>query len=203
MLFKATNTITHSAIARVSVREYFFKMKNWKTIKSKVVFQCPYFKIIEEYFLTSSGKKYRYHIMKRGDYVVVVAKEKNYFYLVKLYRYTTKSRAPEFVAGSVEKNETPLQAAKKELREEAGITAKKIKKIGWYYAYRGTSDHKAYIFLAEDLRFDEQELEDLEREGGMKVEKFKISEVEEMIRSGKIKDVDTIAVFNIFRLKCK
>ena len=178
-------------------------MKNWQTIKSKVAFECPYFKILDEDFLAPSGKKHKYHIMKRGDYVVVIAKEKNYFYLVELYRYTTKSRVPEFVAGAVEKNETPLQAAKKELREEAGITAKKIRKIGWYYAYKGCSDQKAHVFLAEDLKFGEQHLDDLEKDGGMKVKKFKISEIEKMIKSGKIKDVDTIAAFNIFRLKCK
>jgi len=178
-------------------------MKNWKTIKSKTVFRCPYFKILDEDFLVPSGKKYKYYIMERGDYVVVIAKEKNCFYLVELYRYTTKLRAPEFVAGAVEKNETPLQAAKKELKEETGITAKKVRKIGWYFAYRGCSNQKAHIFLAEELKFNGQELEDLEREGKTKVKKFKISEVEKMIKSGKIKDSDTIAAFNIFRLKRK
>ena len=176
-------------------------MKNWQTIKSKVAFECPYFKIVEEDFLAPSKKKHKYYLLKRGDYVVVIAREKNCFYLVELYRYTTKSRAPEFVAGAVEKNETPLQAAKKELREEAGITAKKIKKIGWYFAYRGASDQKAHIFLAEDLKFGEQDLEEMESDEGMKVKKFRISELEEMIKSGKIKDVDTIAAFNLFRLK--
>ncbi len=179
----------------------FSKMKNWKTIKSKIAFKCPYLKILDEDFLTPSGKKYKYYILKRTDYVVVVAREKNFLYLVELYRYPLKLKSLEFVAGNIEKKESPLKAAKRELKEEAGITAKKIKKIGWYYAYKGCSNQKAHIFLAEDLKFGEQNLDNLEKEGGMKLKKFKISEVKEMIKSGKINDADTIAPFNIFMLK--
>ena len=178
-------------------------MKNWKTIKSKVAFRCKYFKVLDEDFVMPNGKKHKYYIVKRTDYVVVIAKEDNFLYLVNLYRYTTKSKVPEFVAGAVEKNETPLVAAKKELREEAGIIANKMKKIGWYYGYRGSSNQKGHVFLAEDLKFNKQELEDMEKAGGMKVIKFRILEVKEMIRSGKIKDVDTIAAFCLFMLKYK
>lgn len=176
-------------------------MKNWKTIKSKVVFKCKYLKILEEDFLTPDGKKHKYFILKKNDYVVVIAKDEKYFYLINFYRYTTKSRETEFVAGAVEKNETPLMATKKELKEGAGIIANKIKKIGWYYAFRGSSNQKGYVFLAEGLTFEKQKLEDLEKAGGMKVVKLKISELKKMIKLGKIKDVDTIAAFNMFMLK--
>lgn len=177
------------------------KMKSWKTIKSKVAYKCKYFKILEEDFMLPSGEKHKYFIVKEKDYVVVIAKKDSFLYLISLYRYTTKTRLFEFVAGAVEKNETPLIAAKKELREEAGITAKKMKKIGWYYAHRGTSSQRGYVFLAEELKFAKQELEDLEEAGGMKVVKFKISEVKEMIKTGKIKDVDTLSAFCLFMLK--
>ncbi|MCK5466745.1 NUDIX hydrolase [Candidatus Parcubacteria bacterium] len=176
-------------------------MKNWKTIKSKVAFKCKYMKVLEEDFLAPDKKKYKYYILKKNDYVVVVARENNFLYLINFYRYTTKSRDTEFVAGAVEKNETPLMAAKKELKEEAGIMANKIKKIGWYYAFRGSSDQKGHVFLAEDLKFCKQELEDLEKAGEMKVVKLKISELRKMIELGKIKDVDTVAAFNMFMLK--
>ena len=176
-------------------------MKNWQTIKSKTAFECPYFKIIEEDFLTTNKKKHKYYLLKGKDYVIVIAKENNYFYLVEQYRYTIKSKLLAVVAGAIEKNETPLVAAKKELKEEAGITAKKIKRLGWSYSNYGKSNQKAYVFLAEGLKFGEQEPDDLEKEGGIKVRKFRISEIEEMIRSGKINDHDTIAAFNIFRLK--
>jgi 8-oxo-dGTP pyrophosphatase MutT (NUDIX family) len=176
-------------------------MKNWKTIKSKVAFKCRYFKVLDEDFMMPSGKKHKWFILKKNDYVVVIAKEKNYIYLIEQYRYTTKSKTFEFVAGEIEDGETSLQAARKELKEESGIIAKKMKKVGWYFAYKGCSDQKAHIFLAEDLKFGKQEPDDLEKESGIKVVKLKISEVKEMIKSEKIKDVDTLSAFCLFMLK--
>jgi len=176
-------------------------MKNWKTVKSKVAFQCKYFKILDEDFITPNGKKHKYYVLKEKNYVIVIAKERNYFYLIEQYRYTTKSKLLAVVAGAVEKKETSLKAAKKELKEEAGITAKKFKKLGWFYSGYGKSDQKAYVFLAEDLKFGKQEPDKLEKEGGIKVVKLKISEVKKMIKSGKIKDHDTLSAFCLFMLK--
>jgi len=181
-------------------------MKNWKTTKSKVVYKCKYFEVLEEDFLLSNARKSdKYYIIKRNDYVVVIPKSEDYLYLVEQCRYTTRSRLLEFAAGTIEKDETPTRAAKREMKEETGITAKKIRKIGWYYAYKGCSSQKAHIFLAEDLEFGKQEPEDLEKEGEIKVKKVKASKIKTLIKSGKIKDIDTIAAFVLFMLKegCK
>ena len=177
-------------------------MKNWKTIKSKVAFKCKYLKILDEDFLTPDGKKHKYYILKRSDYyVVVIAKEDDCFYLIEQYRYTIKSKLLQVVAGAVEKGETLLQAAKKELKEEAGITAKKFRKLGWFYANYGVSNQKAYVFLAEDLKLGEQKPDEIEKAGGIKRKKLKISEVKKLIKSGKIKDLDTLSAFCLFMLK--
>ncbi len=178
-------------------------MKNWKTIKSKVAYNCKYFKILEEDFILPSKKSHRYHILNTKDYVIVIAKEKDNFYLVKQYRYTTKSKLLQVVAGAIEKGDTPLTTAKKELKEEAGITAKKFRKLGWFYSFYGSSNQKAYVFLAEDLEVGEQKPDDFEKECGIKRTKLKISEVKELIKSRKINDHDTLSAFCLFMLKCK
>ncbi len=178
-------------------------MKNWKTIKSKTVFECKYFKIEEEDFKTKNGKTHKYYILDRKNYVVVIPIENGFVYLVEQYRHTIKTKLIELVIGAMEDGETSLKAAKKELEEEAGIKAKKFTNLGWYYSYKGCSGQKGFVFLAEGLKFGEQKLEELEREGEMKVIKVKISEVEEMIKSRIIKDAETIASFNIFMLKYK
>ncbi len=176
-------------------------MKKWKTIKSKVVFKCKYFKVLEEDFFMPSGKKHKYYIVKEKDYVIVIAKEGNYFYLIEQYRHTTKSKLLAVVAGAIEKGETPLVTAKKELQEEAGITAKKFKKLGWFYSEYGKSGQKAHVFLAEDLETGEQKPDYFEKECGIRRIKLKISEIKKMIKSGKIKDHDTLSAFCLFTLK--
>ena len=176
-------------------------MKYWKTIKSKIAYDCKYFKIIEEDFVVPCGKKHKWHVLDTNDYVVVIARENNYFYLIEQYRYTTRSRLLQVVAGAIEKNDTPLQSAKKELKEEAGIKAKKFKKLGWYYAFYGCSNQKAYVYLAEELEIGEQAPDYFERECGIKRRKLKISEIENMIKSGKIQDHDTLSALCLFMLK--
>ena len=176
-------------------------MKNWETIGSKAVFRCKYFKVIEEDFALPSGKKHKYYILKGKDYVIVIAKEKNYFYFVEQYRYTIKSKLLAVVAGAIEKGERPPAVARRELKEEAGITAKKFKKLGWFYSNYGKSNQKAHVFLAENLKFGKQEPDDLEKEGNIRIVKLKITEVEKKIKSGKIRDLDTLSAFCLYYVK--
>jgi ADP-ribose pyrophosphatase len=176
-------------------------MRGWKTVKSKEVYKCKYFKILDEDFITPGGERRKWYIFDTNDYVAVIAKENDYFYLIEQYRYTTKSKLLQVVAGVIEKNETPFITAKKELKEEAGIIAKKIKKLGWYYANYGCSNQKAHVFLAEDLKVEEQKPDSFEKESGIKRKRIKISEVKKMIKSGKIKDHDTLSAFSLFMLK--
>lgn len=176
-------------------------MKNWKTIKSKVVYNCKYFKVLEEDFILPSKKSHRYHILNVKDYVIVIVREKDSLYLIEQYRYTTKSKLLQVVAGAIEKGDTPLITAKRELKEEAGIVAKKFKKLGWFYSFYGSSNQRAHVFLAENLEIGEQEPDDFEKECGIKRRKLKISEIKKLIKSGKIKDHDTLSAFCLFMLK--
>jgi len=177
-------------------------MKNWKTIKSKTAFECKYLKILEEDFEMSSGKIDKYYILQRLDFVVVIARDGNDYYLVKQSRYTTKTRLTEFVAGAIEKGETPLKSAKRELEEEVGIKAKKFQNLGWYWANKGCSKQKGFVFLAEDLTFVEHKPDEIENEGGIKTVKLKISEIKKMVKNGKMNDNDSLAAFSLFMLKC-
>ncbi|MFZ2970578.1 MAG: hypothetical protein WA063_05510, partial [Minisyncoccia bacterium] len=56
--------------------------KKWKTISSNLAYECKYLKIWDEDFSGSSGKVYKYYILDRKDYVIVIAKDKRYFYLI-------------------------------------------------------------------------------------------------------------------------
>jgi len=161
------------------------KTVKWKTLNSKLAFESKYIKIREEDFLGPSGKEYKYHLIERRNYVMVLARDKDHFYLTKQDRYTIKCRLLQVVAGAMEKGESELEAVKKELQEEAGITAKKFTKLGWTHAYYGASAQRAHVYLAEDLEIGEQKPEDLEKEGNLKLAKVKISKVREFIRTKK------------------
>lgn len=169
-----------------------------KKISSKVDYDTPRIKIIKERFRLPDNKEFDYYRIKKDDFSVIVPKEGENTWMVTTYRFTVMKNLLEFPAGYLEKGESPLSAAKRELKEETGITARKFTYLGWVYAEVGLSDMRCHIFLAEKLTFGEQELD--ENEQGTKVRKVKIAIVLKMIKEGKIKNEGTIKAFFFYLL---
>lgn len=176
--------------------------RKMKILDSCRVFKSKYLGVTKEDFTFDGKKIHSYYLINRKHYVIVLAKEGKYFYLVEQYRYPMNTRLTQVVAGSIEKRETALRAAKKELKEEAGITAKKMKEIGWFYAYYGASKQIAHVFFAQGLKFGKQDLKGLEKESDMIVKRYTLREIKDMIKSNKIKDEDTLSSFCMYMLKC-
>ena len=108
--------------------------------------------------------------------------------LVKQYRLPARSYLWELPAGKIDAGEKPLQAAKRELKEETGCKAKTWTKLAEFYPSPGFLAEKMTIYLAQDLV--EGEATPMEDE---RIEKkwFTGKEIEEMLRSGKILDAKT------------
>ncbi|MFA7169845.1 MAG: NUDIX hydrolase [Candidatus Paceibacterota bacterium] len=178
-------------------------MKKWEIVKSSVVHKNKYFSIVAEQFRLKNGKFGKYYLLKVLDFVSVVAIEDGFVYFVEMDRYALKKRILEIPMGGMEEGETPIQSAKRELREETGITAKKMTKIGCLESFKGRSDQRFFVFIAEGLSFGVQDLDEVEAESGVKIVKLRISEISEFIRKGKITDSHTIASFQLFMLNYK
>lgn len=148
-----------------------------------------------------NSKEITYHLLRRCNFVTVIVKDKNYTYMIELHRFSVNETSLEFPAGAIDNNEKPFEAAKRELREETGIIAKKFTFLGWFYSLIGMSDQKGYVFVAENITFGKQELD--EAEFGMKVRKIKISDIQKLIKSGKIRDGHTISPYCMYLLKNK
>jgi 8-oxo-dGTP pyrophosphatase MutT (NUDIX family) len=101
-------------------------MKNpYKTLSKKIMYKSEFLTVREDQIL-NGNKKGIYSVIFRngkGGISVIAKDKKGDFYLVKQWRYPINKEAIEFVAGKIDKNETPLQAAKRELFEETGLTS--------------------------------------------------------------------------------
>jgi len=178
-------------------------MKKWDIVKNTEVYKNEFFSVEEEDFRLSDGGIGKYYLVKSRDFVVIIAIEGEYIFLEEVDRYALRQRIIEIPMGGIEEGESPLQAAKRELKEETGMTARKYHKLGYINASKGRSNQKGIIFVAEDLSFGTQELDVVEGESNLKVFKIKISEMQELIRQGKITDSHTIASFSLFVLNYK
>lgn len=179
------------------------KRKRWETLTSDVVYENEYFRVVEESFALSDGSAGKYYLLKQPDFVAAIPVEGDTLYLIEMERYVLRKKMLEIPMGGIEPGETPLFAAKRELKEEAGIIAKKFTKIGRSESFKGRTDQCFTIFVAEGLTFGQQELDPVERDAGARVVKKTIKEVEELIRRGKITDAHTLAAFQLFVLNYK
>lgn len=172
-----------------------------KKISEKVDYKCPYFKIVKKEFILPSKKHASYYLIKRNSFVTVFVEDKEYTYMVEFFRFAINEQTLEFSAGYINDGEKPIEAAKRELEEEAGIVAKKLIFLGWSYGIIGMSDFKNYVFLAKDISFVKQKLDD--EEDGMKVKKIKISAVGNLIKKGKIRGEHAINAYCLYLLNKK
>ena len=110
--------------------------------------------------------------------------------LIKQYRHANREFIWEIPAGTLDPNESPLNCARRELIEEIGYSATDWHQLGTITPLPGCSDEHIHIFLASDLKPEEQQLDDDEM---INVHKINLSEALQMILAGEISDGKTIS----------
>ena len=111
------------------------------------------------------------------------------------YSYPPNCWLYQFPGGAVEKNETPKQAAIRELAEEAKLQGS-IKELGFYYTDNRRSGGKMYVFMATETKSATAQ-EDIEED----IESYWFSEaqINEMIKEGEIVNASALAGWALYR----
>jgi 8-oxo-dGTP pyrophosphatase MutT (NUDIX family) len=163
----------------------------WKKLDGKVVHKNPWFYVRTDKVIRPDGSEGEYHVVVSPPAVFIVAlDEEQNVYLVGQHRYPTDVYSIEIPAGGSE-DEDPLEAAKRELQEEAGVTARNWKKLGEFQTASGFSSEISYVFLAtglEQAATDKQAVEGIDN-----VMKVSLKESFAMIKRGEITNGQTIA----------
>ncbi|MCL5004169.1 MAG: NUDIX hydrolase [Patescibacteria group bacterium] len=160
----------------------------WKVLSSRVAYQSPFIKVVEDKVVTPEGKEGIHNIIfgGSGNYggvsVAAVSKRKEIF-LVKQYRYAYGGYTFELIGGGVGTGERPLEAAKKELGEEAGLRADRWIKYNEIYAATESIKIKIHMFLAQGLH---EATEKFHSENNMSVLKVPLEKAVSLVMDGKV-----------------
>jgi ADP-ribose pyrophosphatase len=104
-------------------------------------------------------------------------------------RYPLGLELLELPAGKLDGEEDPAVSVLRELEEETGYRASRVRKLAAFYTSPGFCSELLHLFLAEDLTPTSQQLEHDER---ITVETYSLEEAIEMVRKGYIQDAKTI-----------
>ena len=106
-------------------------------------------------------------------------------YLIRQYRYLHGETFLEEIAGHIEKNENPVEAAKRELREEAGLSAENWSEFGTYVGMSSVVKTRIHMFLARDITVGTASPEEDE---AIEAVTMSLDEALESVLSGKVKN---------------
>jgi len=178
-------------------------MKNpWTKIKSHLIYENEWIRVYRDEVIRPDGKEGIYSVVKtKGGIGVVAINKKGELFLVAQYRYAPDIYSLEIPKGafnSFESTESPLETAKRELKEETGIIADKWVELGTVHTLMGCSNDIVYLFLATDLSITESSPESIE---DIRVFTIPFHQIETIIKEGlvingkkiKISDATSIA----------
>jgi ADP-ribose pyrophosphatase len=170
-----------------------------RVLSSRVSYQGPVFSVTTDEVEEPGGVRARRDVIRHSGSIVVLAVEEPAkatkgrepsILLERQYRHAAQSMMWELPAGRIDDGETALTAAKRELLEETGYSARQWKRILHFYVSPGFLDETMTIYMARGLRSGEAQPEADER---IAVRFFSLSEAKRMALHGRIRDAKTIA----------
>jgi|SRR3989339_1807836 len=159
-------------------------------LDNKKVYSGRVFSLYKTHLKDNEGLKiFRETVVHPGAVAIIPLISKNKIILVRQYRYAAGQHIWELPAGTLNPNESPLVCAKRELEEETGFVAGRIKMITHFYTCPGFCTEKMHLFIAEKLQATAQKLDPDEK---ITYKIFNRSEIRHLAAKNKINDAKSL-----------
>jgi 8-oxo-dGTP pyrophosphatase MutT (NUDIX family) len=162
-------------------------MNPWKKQKSKLVYENPWVSVLDEEVINPGGGLSQYgrvHFKNLAIGIIPLDAELN-TWLVGQWRYPLNLYSWEIPMGGGLRSEDKLASAKRELREETGISANIWEEFLQMHTSNSVTDEVGYAYVAKDLTFGETEFEESE---DLTIKKLPFQEAVDMCLNGEITD---------------
>lgn len=169
----------------------------WRKLRSRLVYDNPWIRVEEHAVVNPSGAESIYGkvCFKTRAVAVLAVDPQNRLYLVGQHRYTLDEYSWELPMGGAPAGESPLAAARRELKEETGIEAEQWTEIMRLHTSNSVTDEVGLVYLARGLGFGEPEHEPTE---DLALRRLALSDAVAWALDGRI--TDAISVAGILKL---
>lgn len=165
----------------------------FELIKSETLIQGRAFKVRRDLLKTPNGEETRLEIVEHGGSVVLVPLDgEGNLLLVRQYRHPAQQDLLELPAGTRHENEPFEECAAREIREETGMEAGALQKIGEFFLAPGYSTELMAVFLATELKHNPL---NADFDEFLKLEKIPVRDVASLLESGKVLDAKSLAAW--------
>jgi len=172
---------------------HFPKPKRAKILSRKIGYRGRVYTVVADRVREPQGVVALREIVRHHGSVVVLALDDSTspprVLLERQYRYAADAYLWELPAGHIDPGEKPAAAARRELLEETGLTAKRWKRILKFYVSPGFLDETMEVFLATGLTQGNAQLEEDER---IQTRFFPLPAALKMAQAGTIQDAKTL-----------
>jgi ADP-ribose pyrophosphatase len=164
--------------------------KSAKVLKSEVLYHGKVFRLQRDTVIEPGGvQAERDIIVHPGSVVVLPIFKDGRVLLIRQYRHSVGEFLWELVAGRKESNESPAAAARRELVEETGYTAKRLRRLMRVVPTPGFVNEWMWIFAAEGLTKGTAQPEEDEK---ITPRIYTLKQAEKMIERGTLRDAKSI-----------
>ena len=147
--------------------------------------------VVEEW-----GDNEREIVEHPGAVAIVAVDDEGYLTLVRQLREATRTRLVELPAGTAELGEEPLTTARRELREECGLTGGDWRELAVFWTTPGFCRERMHLFAAENVERGEPEPADDEE---LELVRWPVAEIGERLRE--IEDAKTLAGLSLYLMQ--
>jgi ADP-ribose pyrophosphatase len=164
----------------------------WTKLERKMIYENSWITLVEDKVLNPAGKEGIYgtvHFKNRAIGIIPIDHEGN-TWLIGQYRYPLNEYSWEIPMGGGPGDENDLESAKRELKEETGLSAAKWEQVLKIHTSNSVTDEVGYVFLAQELSEGETDFEETEQ---LQIKKLSFKEVFQMAMNGEITDSLSLA----------
>lgn len=178
------------------------KIENpWTIVSNKKVYSNQWIKVDEYNVINPGGGAGIYGKVSFKNYAIgiIPLDDDLNTWLVGQYRFTLDEYSWEIPMGGGPKGTDPISSAKRELKEETGISASQWENVLKMHTSNSVTDEVGYVFKATNLSFGESNLE--ESESDIELRKLPFQEALKMVETSEITDsLSQAGIFKVARL---